>query len=174
MQLPECVSLLLISALQVRHLDILLILHSVHIFVELVQKLSEELGTIMLVVPLKHYIMLAKSFLKLARIHVAIAARLVPHLEVQLGQLGHDFAFGTERVLQIDLISEAHRKQVLAEALEVRQALQRAIHVARVAQVVQADGTIRRVQLHLSVADLTHVDAFQSQRTVGLVVGLVG
>lgn len=148
-QLPERIRFLLVCAFQVGHLDVLLLLDSVHVFVQLVEQLGEELLRVMLIVAYEHLVVLREDFLELAGVHVPRMARLVPYLVEQLRELTDDFAVGPQRVLAVDLVSEAHREQVLPKALQVGQALERTIHVARVTQVVEADDTIRGVQLHL-------------------------
>ena len=153
-QLPVRVRFLLVGALQLGHLDILLLPDAIHVLVQLIEQLGEKLGGVVLVVPHEHQVVLAEGLLEVARIHVAIAARLVPHLIVKPGQVRDDLAFGAQWVLLIDLARERHREQVLAKAVKVGKALQSTVHVTRVAQVVQPDNPVRRITLHLRIVAL--------------------
>ena len=50
---------------------------------ELVEKLSQELCRIVLLIPLEHDVVLTEDFLEGTWVHVAIALVLVPHLKVE-------------------------------------------------------------------------------------------
>ena len=168
-QLPVRVRFLLVGALQLWHLDVLLLPDAINVLVQLVEQLGEKLGGVVLVVPHEHQVVLAEGLLEVARIHVTIAARLVPHLIVQPGQVRDNLALGAQRVLFIDLAMEGHREQVLAKAVQVGKALKCTVHVARVAQVVQPDDPVGRIDLHLRIVALQLLGML----AFGLVVGFV-
>ena len=118
-ELPVGVSLLLVSAHQFWHFHILLLSHPVDILMELIEELGEEFGGIVLFVPHEHHVVLTEDFLEVARVHVAIAARFVPHVVIQASQVRDDLAFGAQRVLLVDFLGKSHGQQVLSEAVNV-------------------------------------------------------
>ena len=142
MQLPESVGLLLFGSHQVWHLDVLFISHPVGVFVKVIKQLVEELSRVVLIVALIHLRVRAEDFLEMARIHVPIAAGLVPLLVPKLGQGCDDLTFASQHIISVNLVVKVHAEKVVADALDVSKALQGRVHVARVAQVVQANNAI--------------------------------
>ena len=117
MQLPKSVGLLLFGSHQVWHLDVLFIPHSVGVFVQVIKQLVEELSRVVLIVALIHLRVRAEDFLEMARIHVPIAAGLVPLLVPKLGQGCDDLTLASQHIISVNLVVKVHAKKVMANAL---------------------------------------------------------
>ena len=79
MQLPICVCFLLVSAFEFGYLDILLVLDTVDILMDIIEQLGEKLGRVVLVIPLEHDAVAAEDFLEGAWIDIPKGTRFVPH-----------------------------------------------------------------------------------------------
>lgn len=104
--------------------------------------------------------------------------------QVALPQLPQDasvrscyFALSAQRILQIDLLNEKPTQEVVCERLAMAQALQHAIHIARVRQVLQPRDSIAvhpvALQSGIGHADMPFGDALDLGSALGLVEAVV-
>ena len=139
---------------------------------ELVKHPVEELLAVVLRISLEHGVSLPDClFEPIGR--KAMGLLLVPELVEELAEPSDDLTLGAHHVVKVDLRLEGLTEEESSENVEVAEALEGAVHVARVAQVCKALTTLGGHGVNNREIYGVHIDAVQVLAGLHVVV-LVG